>query len=60
MKREISREVIYRQLKSQGKRLKVMSISLGSVSVVKKSTVLSLLFNFVSDHPSPKPTFSPK
>ena len=60
MKRKISREVIYRQLKSQGKRLKAMSISLGSVSVVEKSTVLSFLFNFVSDHPSPTPTFCPK
>ena len=60
MKRKISREVIYRQLKSQGKRLKAMSISLGSVSVVEKSTALSFLFNFVSDHPSPTPTLCPK
>ena len=60
MKRKISREVIYRQLKSQGKRLKAMSISLGSVSVVEKSTVLSFLFNFVSDHTSPTPTLCPK
>ena len=60
MKRKISREEIYRQLKSQGKRLKAMSISLGSVSVVEKSTVLSFLFNFVSDHTSPTPTLCPK
>ena len=61
MKREISRlRGKLQATNSQGKRFKAMSVSLASAPVVRRSTVLSFLFNFVSDHPSPKPTFCPK